>query len=202
MHLHERINPIQYLWKNARPTLSIAPLYLLRYERSSSFIVSPQHATLISETFWKNPISFIWPNCVPMKTFNWNFWFFVPNHYYCYCYWSVAEINFTSAQLEAKQQWARALSGGYGRRLMCGRLWVRIPSRYTGWTFFTLICCKICSDVCLKRPKINNNRGRGWPILAKQQWAIGAQIVGTARLPFYTSTNRVWIPLKFKVKLL
>ena len=30
--------------------------------------------------------------------------------------------------------------------------------------FFTLICCKICNDVCLKRPKINDKRGRGWPI--------------------------------------
>ena len=29
-------------------------------------------------------------------------------------------------------------------------------------TFFTLICCKNCI-VCLKRPKINENRGRGWP---------------------------------------
>ena len=34
-----------------------------------------------------------------------------------------------------------------------------------GEHFFTLICCKICNDVCLKRPKINDNRGRGWPIL-------------------------------------
>ena len=27
--------------------------------------------------------------------------------------------------------------------------------------FFTLICCKTCNDVCLKRPKINDKRGRG-----------------------------------------
>ena len=25
-------------------------------------------------------------------------------------------------------------------------------------------CCKNCNDVCLKRPKINGKRGRGWPI--------------------------------------
>ena len=29
---------------------------------------------------------------------------------------------------------------------------------------FTYICCKHCNDVCLKRPKINDKRGRGWPI--------------------------------------
>ena len=27
-----------------------------------------------------------------------------------------------------------------------------------GLTFFTLICCKNCIDVCLKRPKINEKR--------------------------------------------
>ena len=45
---------------------------------------------------------------------------------------------------------------------MFQRLWVRIPTPYTGWT---LICCKICNEVCLKRPKINDKRGRGWPFL-------------------------------------
>ena len=37
--------------------------------------------------------------------------------------------------------------------LMFERLWVQIPTQYTGWTFFTLICCKNCI-VCLKRLKI------------------------------------------------
>ena len=31
--------------------------------------------------------------------------------------------------------------------------------------FFTYICCKICTDFCLKRPKINDIWGRCWPIL-------------------------------------
>ena len=35
--------------------------------------------------------------------------------------------------------------------------WVRIPAPYTGWTFFTSICCKKI-NVCLKRPKINEKR--------------------------------------------
>ena len=34
--------------------------------------------------------------------------------------------------------------------------------------FFTLICCKNCI-VCLKRPKINEKRGRGWPILKNKK---------------------------------
>ena len=34
--------------------------------------------------------------------------------------------------------------------------------------FLSYICCKNCNDVCLKRPKINNKRGRGWPIFFKK----------------------------------
>ena len=30
--------------------------------------------------------------------------------------------------------------------------------------FFTLICCKICNDDCLKRLNLNDKRGRLWPI--------------------------------------
>ena len=45
-------------------------------------------------------------------------------------------------------------SSGYGKRLKFQRSWVRFSALYTGWTFFTFICCKNCK-VCLKRPKIN-----------------------------------------------
>ena len=40
---------------------------------------------------------------------------------------------------------------------MIERSCVRISAQHTGWNghFFTLICCKNCIDVCLKRPKIN-----------------------------------------------
>ena len=34
--------------------------------------------------------------------------------------------------------------------------------------FYTYICCKNCNDVFLKRPKINNKRGWGWPIFLKK----------------------------------
>ena len=43
-------------------------------------------------------------------------------------------------------------SSGYGKRLVFRRSWVRILTLYTGWTFFTFICCKNC-DVCLKKRK-------------------------------------------------
>ena len=32
-----------------------------------------------------------------------------------------------------------------------------------GLTFFTFICCKICIDVCLKRPKIKEKEARVGP---------------------------------------
>ena len=49
-------------------------------------------------------------------------------------------------------------SSGYGLRLMFERLWVPIPMPYTGWTFFTLICCKKMD--CLFK-KTENKRRRG-----------------------------------------
>ena len=42
---------------------------------------------------------------------------------------------------------------------MFERLCVQSLVPYAGWTFFTLICCKICI-VCLKRPKINKKETR------------------------------------------
>ena len=76
-----------------------------------------------------------------------------------------AEFN---SSLSAKSATTREpWSNGYGRRLMFRRLWVRIPAPYTGWTFFTYKCRKNWNDGCLKWPKINDKRGRGWPILKK-----------------------------------
>ena len=49
------------------------------------------------------------------------------------------------------------MSSGYGKRLMFQRSWVRFPAPFTGWTFFTFICCKNCK-VCLKRPKKTKKR--------------------------------------------
>ena len=67
-------------------------------------------------------------------------------------------------QQPGKEPW----SSGYGSRFMFQRSRVWILVLYTGWTFFTFICLKNCNDVCLKRLKINNKRGRGWPIFFKK----------------------------------
>ena len=57
-------------------------------------------------------------------------------------------------------------SSGYVRWLMyegCGfESWHHILDH-----FFTYICCKNWNDVCLKRPKINNKRGR-WGVIVAQ----------------------------------
>ena len=39
--------------------------------------------------------------------------------------------------------------------------------------FFTYICCKNCNDVCLKRPKINDERVRDWPNFFKKMSKLG-----------------------------
>ena len=46
---------------------------------------------------------------------------------------------------------------------MFKRLWVQIPEQDTGWTFFTMISCKIVMFVCLKRPKINEKEDGDGP---------------------------------------
>ena len=53
---------------------------------------------------------------------------------------------------------------GYGRRLIVWRPWVRIPAPYTGWTFFTLICCKIALMLVWKRLKINEKEAGDDPL--------------------------------------
>ena len=63
-------------------------------------------------------------------------------------------------------------SSGYERRLTFQRLRVLIAAPYTGWTFFTLICCKKRNDVWLKRQKINDKIGLGWPIYKKNEQKI------------------------------
>ena len=67
---------------------------------------------------------------------------------------------------------------------MFQRLWVRIMAPYTGWTFFALKCKKI-NYVSLKRPNINDIRGRDWLIyLIKTICLPTAPIVHMIVLPF------------------
>ena len=66
-------------------------------------------------------------------------------------------LKHVSRQDENKDwsNWQKAWSCGYGRRLTFWRSWVRFPAPLLDGHFFTLICCKNCNDVCLKRQKIN-----------------------------------------------
>ena len=57
---------------------------------------------------------------------------------------------------------------------------------YSGWTFFTFFCCKSWNDDCLKRPKLNDKRGRIWPFLKKQDRPIRGNFDCIAGLKFYT----------------
>ena len=60
------------------------------------------------------------------------------------------------------QTWIRNRAGALvywlKRKLIITRIWVGIPVLDTGWTYFTLICCKICF-VCLKKTKNKRKRG-------------------------------------------
>ena len=61
---------------------------------------------------------------------------------------------------------------------------------FTGWTFFTYICCKN-GIVCLNRPKINDKRGQGWSIFKK---AILIEYLAVTHLakPLPTSDTKDW----------
>ena len=54
-------------------------------------------------------------------------------------------------------------SSGYGRKLMFQRLWVQIPTQYTGLTFFhILFVVKI--EMCVWKDENKRKRDRGWHI--------------------------------------
>ena len=67
------------------------------------------------------------------------------------------DFSDTKSAIEQNVLGREPWSSGYGWWLMFKRSWVWIPAPYTGWKFFTLICCKNWI-VCLKRPKINKKR--------------------------------------------
>ena len=57
--------------------------------------------------------------------------------------------------------------------------------------FFTLICCKNCSD-CLIRPKINEKEARVGPFLKKEKRKLGAK---------YQTPIKTQIQRKYKLSL-
>ena len=66
-------------------------------------------------------------------------------------------------------------SSGYERRLTFQRLRVLIAAPYTGWTFFTLICCKNCI-VCLRKLKLNEKEAGVGLFFWKKKPLIGHQL--------------------------
>ena len=77
-------------------------------------------------------------------------------------YCGSCKMSYANKSRTGREPW----SSGYGKRLTFRRSWVRIPAPYTGWTFFTYICCKNC-NVCLKRLKINEKEAGIGPLLKK-----------------------------------
>ena len=56
-------------------------------------------------------------------------------------------------------------------------------------TFFTLICCAICKDVCLKRPKNNEKEARVGPFFIKKALEQGF-ILRKPSTKWQTSKNK------------
>ena len=66
--------------------------------------------------------------------------------------------------------------------------------------FFHIYCCKNCK-VCLKRLKINDKRGRGWPILKNNNnvlwvvlilfYALQSHAIFWIKISFFGSTTKV-----------
>ena len=54
-------------------------------------------------------------------------------------------------------------SNDYERRFILWSLWVQIPATYTGWTFFTFICCKVVMFVW--RDKNKQKKAEDGPFL-------------------------------------
>ena len=81
-------------------------------------------------------------------------------------------------------------SSGYGRRLTFWRPWVWISVPYTGWTFFTLIFCKIVLMFVWKRPKINKKEAIGpFKKTRIECGAICCSRIGCSAFAFDTSTK-------------
>ena len=85
-------------------------------------------------------------------------------------------------------------SSSYGRRrLMSWRSWVRLLAPYTGWTFFTLICCKNCRYWCFfEKTKKETGDGPFWKMYRTVDY-IGCRKFGRipasfARFPSFQAT--------------
>ena len=81
-------------------------------------------------------------------------------------HWATANPLFLGSWLDDDRRGgspAGSWSIGYGRTLTSKGCGFKSRQRILDGHFFTYIVKKNC-NVCLKRPKINDERGRGWPI--------------------------------------
>ena len=107
---------------------------------------------LLKYFWWKDWFGLQQPtasyNCPIVKSdslfhnfFLWNFWPLLWRPLFLFKKKSFEMVKDKVKKLDqGREPW----SSGYGRWLMSWRLLVRIPATYTGWTFFTYICCKNC----------------------------------------------------------
>ena len=109
--------------------------------------------------------------------------------------------NIGGYQLCRRETW----SSGYGRRLTSKRLWIRFPALYTRWTFYHIYCYKN-SNVSFKRLKINDKRGRLWPIIEKERKQVLYKFFYIGCSPIWTVSNanqtfsRTLLRLKLKTR--
>ena len=73
---------------------------------------------------------------------------------------------------------------------MFQRSWVRTAATYTGWTFFTILCCKNC-NVCMKR-RSKLKRGRGYLILRSSCLGIAHKIESLRLETFVAKKTFLW----------
>ena len=135
----------------------------LMFKRSWVWIPAPDTGfTFLTQTSCRNCIVFKIPKINEKEAWDGPFLKYLFSHYAA---WVSATIVCTvyfwdNKVIIAREPW----SGGYGKRLTFRRLWVWIQVPYTGWTFFSYICCKIC-NVCLKRTKISKKEAGVGPFL-------------------------------------
>ena len=66
-------------------------------------------------------------------------------------------------------------------------------------TFFTLICCKNCNDVCFKRPKINEKEARVGPF--KKTYSLKVMVLFASIYHLFNHLLRLSLFLYFLISL-
>ena len=99
--------------------------------------------------------------------------------------------NEAQLSLFGREPW----SSSYGRRLTFWRSWVQILVPYTGWTFFTIICCKLVLMFVWKRPKINEKETGDDPFLKTALFILYFRLFNTVDRK-HTNSPTTWFELR------